>query len=102
MQNSSTQNNAKLPGLANVPVLGALFKSNSFQRGQTELVVIVTPIIVNPTSGRSVRAPTDGYVPPNDVERILLGRFQGSPKQAQVRNRLGNRRLVGSSGFVFE
>ena len=47
-------------------------------------MIIVTPVIVNPTSGRSVRAPTDGYVPPNDFERILLGRFQGSPKQAQV------------------
>jgi pilus assembly protein CpaC len=102
MENSSSQNAGKLPGLGSVPVLGALFKSNSFQRGQSELVIIVTPIIVNPTSGRSVRAPTDGYVPPNDFERILLGRFQGSPKQAQVRNRLGNRRLVGQSGFVFE
>ncbi len=103
MENNSSQNAGKLPGLGSVPVLGALFKSNSFQRGQSELVIIVTPIIVNPTTGKRVVAPTDSYVPPNDFERILLGRYQGNPKQvSQVKNRIGNRRLVGQSGFVFE
>jgi pilus assembly protein CpaC len=102
MQNSSAQNNSKLPGLANVPVLGALFKSNSFQRGQTELVVIVTPVIVRPTSGKRVTTPLDGFTPPNDFERILLGRFQSSGKTQAVQNRLGQRRLIGQSGFVFE
>ena len=48
------------------------------------------------------RRPTS-FVPPNDFERILLGRFQGNPQQAeQVQNRLGQRRLIGQSGFVFE
>jgi pilus assembly protein CpaC len=102
MQNSSAQNDSKLPGLGTLPVLGALFKSNSFQRGQTELVIIVTPIIVKPTSGKRVATPLDGYVPPNDFERILLGRFQGSGKAEQVQNRIGQRRLIGQSGFVFE
>ena len=49
MQNSSAQTDSKLPGLGTLPVIGALFKSNSFQRGQTELVIIVTPVIVRPT-----------------------------------------------------
>lgn len=103
MQNSTAQNDSKLPGLGTLPVIGALFKSNSFQRGQTELVVIVTPIVVKPTAARRIVTPTDSYIPPNDFERILLGRFQGSPKQVtQIQNRLGQRRLIGQSGFVFE
>ncbi|HVL20073.1 MAG TPA: type II and III secretion system protein family protein [Amaricoccus sp.] len=102
MQNTSAQTDSKLPGLGTLPVIGALFKSNSFQRGQTELVVIVTPIIVKPTSGKRVATPLDGFVPPNDFERILLGRFQNSRQVDQVQNRIGQRRLVGQSGFVFE
>ena len=102
MQNSSSQNDLKMPGLGTLPVLGALFKSNSFQRGQTELVIIVTPIIVNPTTGRRVATPLDGFTPPNDFERILLGRFQGTRQVDQVKNRIGQRRLIGQSGFVFE
>ncbi len=102
MQNSSAQTNSKLPGLGTLPVIGALFKSNSFQRGQTELVVIVTPVIVRPTTGKRVVTPLEGFVPPNDFERILLGRFQNSRQVDQVQNRIGQRRLVGQSGFVFE
>jgi pilus assembly protein CpaC len=102
MQNSSSQSATRMPALGTVPVLGALFRSNSFKRGQSELVVIVTPVIVSPTSGRAVSTPIDQFVPPNDFERIVLGRFQGSKKVDQVQNRLGQRRLIGPSGFVFE
>jgi len=103
MQNSSAQNASKMPGLGNIPVLGALFKSNGFKRGQTELVIIVTPIIVTPTTGKKIATPVDSFVPPNDFERIMLGRFQGSQANVtQVQNRIGKRRLYGSSGFVFE
>jgi pilus assembly protein CpaC len=103
MQSTSAQNASKMPGINNIPVLGALFRSSGFKRGQTELVIIVTPIIVQPVTARRVRTPVDGYVPPNDFERILLGRFQGNTSQAnQVRNRIGQRRLYGNSGFVFE
>jgi pilus assembly protein CpaC len=102
MQNSSSQSASKMPALGTVPVLGALFRSNSFKRGQSELVVIVTPVIVSPTNGRAVATPVDQFIPPNDFERIVLGRFQGSKKVNQVQNRLGQRCLIGQSGFVFE
>ncbi len=102
MENNSSQDTSRMPGLGTVPVLGALFRSAGFKRGQTELVIIVTPVIVGPITGRRVAAPTDAYVPPNDFERILLGRFQGSAKQSQVKNAIGQRRLVGQSGFVFQ
>ena len=69
-----------MPALGTMPVLGALFRCQAFKRGQTELVIIVTPVIVNPTSGRRIATPVDNFVPPNDFERILLGRFQGNPR----------------------
>jgi pilus assembly protein CpaC len=58
-----------------VPVIGALFKSNDFQRGESELVIIVTPYVVQPVSSpMALRAPTDGFRPATDLDRILLGR----------------------------
>ncbi len=103
MENKSSQDASRMPALGTIPVLGALFRSSGFQRGQTELVIIVTPVVVNPTTSRRVASPVDTYVAPNDFERILLGRFQGSAsKTNQVRNGLGQRRLVGPSGFVFQ
>jgi pilus assembly protein CpaC len=64
-----------LPGLMNLPVLGALFNSRDYQAGQTELVIIVTPYLVKPTpSPEALHLPTDGFVPATDLDRILLGR----------------------------
>lgn len=103
MSNSTSQDESRVPGLGRIPVLGALFKSSGYKRGQTELVILVTPVIVEPTTPNRVRAPTDNYIPPNDFERILLGRFQGDRgKATQVQNNLGKRRLYGASGFEFE
>ncbi len=103
MQNRSSQDAARMPGLGAVPVIGALFRSSGFIRGQTELVILVTPVIVRPTTGAKLRAPTDGFVPPNDFERIVLGRFQGNAAATgQAQNRLGSRRLHGASGFTFD
>lgn len=103
MQNRSAQNASRMPGLGAVPVVGALFRSSGFLRGQTELVILVTPVIVQPTTGARLRTPTDAYVPPNDFERIVLGRFQGDARAAgRVQSRLGQRRLNGASGFVFD
>ncbi len=72
LQNNMNENVAKFPGLGDLPVLGALFRSDSFQRNQSELVVIVTPYVVRPSS-RRLLVPTDGLVAPNDIERIFDG-----------------------------
>jgi pilus assembly protein CpaC len=103
IQNSSSTGISKVPGLGSLPVLGALFRSTEFKRGQTELVIIVTPVIVNPTAPRNLVTPVDAYVPPNDFERIVLGRLQGDPARAsEARSQFGQRRLHGAAGFVFE
>ena len=62
-----------MPGLGDIPILGALFRSDTFQRNESELVIIVTPYLVRPASQRLV-TPTDGFVPPNDADRYLFGR----------------------------
>jgi pilus assembly protein CpaC len=75
LQRASTDATNALPGIGEVPVIGALFKSNDFQRGESELVIIVTPYIVEPASSpEALRMPTDGFKPANDLNRILLGR----------------------------
>jgi pilus assembly protein CpaC len=103
MENSSAQDMSRMPGVGSLPVLGALFRSSGFKRGQTELVIIVTPVLVAPTSPNRIATPVDTYIPPNDFERIVLGRFQGNRQQVEnVRNRIQQRRLYGASGFVFE
>jgi pilus assembly protein CpaC len=74
LQNSHNNTVDRTPGLGNVPVLGALFRSNSFRRNETELVMIVTPYLVKPVSANQIALPTDGYKAPTDLERVLLGR----------------------------
>ena len=67
------QNNiTKAPFLGDLPILGALFRSTSFRKNETELVIIVTPYLVRPVSGQ-IPLPTDGYRHPNDAERIIEG-----------------------------
>ena len=99
IQDSSSQDVARVPGLGSVPILGALFRSTGFQRGQTELVILVTPTLVQPSRPEDLRTPLDDFTPPNDFERILLGRFEG---RGETRETIGARRLNGTAGFAFE
>ena len=74
LQNDLTHDVSKVPGLGDLPVLGALFKSDSFQRDESELLVVVTPYLVRPVSDSRIALPTDGLTPPSDAERYLLDR----------------------------
>ncbi len=65
-----------LPGLSNLPILGALFRSKDFQRDESELVILVTPYIVRPVDRESdLRLPTDDVTPASDAEQIFLGKL---------------------------
>jgi len=75
----------QLPWLGSVPVLGTLFSSKSYQKDQTDLVIIVTPHIVRPARpGDVVKAPTDDTIAPNDTDFFLLGKAELTRAEAQA------------------
>ena len=72
---SSGHNNSveKAPFLGDLPILGALFRSKSFRRTESELVIVVTPYLVKPVSANRIALPSDGYHSPTDGEAFLMG-----------------------------
>jgi pilus assembly protein CpaC len=71
----------KFPGLGDIPGLGALFRSQSFQKGETELLILVTPHLVKPMVPGEIRLPTDKFQEPNDWEFFLNGQLEGRAKK---------------------
>ncbi len=77
---------AKFPLLGDIPILGALFRSTSFQKNETELVIIVTPHLVKPLDMEHQPLPTDWFVEPDEFEFYLRGKLAGKPwKHGPVR-----------------
>ena len=74
IQSTSRQMINGLPGLMNLPVLGALFRSRDYQRQETELMIIVTPYIARSVKPSELTKPTDGLQDPTDPQAVLLGR----------------------------
>ena len=80
LQNGHNNTIQKTPFLGDLPIIGSLFRSNGFQRNETELVIIITPYLVKPVNSLSqIAMPTDGYRAPTDAERLLLGQISGTP-----------------------
>ncbi|MGI8944138.1 MAG: type II and III secretion system protein family protein [Qipengyuania sp.] len=72
LMSSNSQNLLeKAPGLGDVPILGNLFRSKNYQRGETELVIVVTPYLVKPVNANDIVLPTDGFRAPNEVQSIV-------------------------------
>ncbi len=94
LQDNTTQANNFTPGLGEVPILGALFRSDSYEHDQTELVIIVTPYIVgSPGDPDAVRDAGVGYTPPNDLQRVLLLRQHGNAPVVTI---------PGDAGFIVQ
>jgi len=68
---------AKYPGLGDIPVLGNLFRSRSFQNDETELVILVTPHLVKPLDPDNQRMPTDYYIQPTAIDFYVWGTLEG-------------------------
>jgi pilus assembly protein CpaC len=99
LQDSTTLTGNGLPGLGDVPILGTLFRSDSFQRNETELVIVVTPYLVRGVSNpNDLKLPTDGWKPPSDLERILWLR-QSARGVTQATATL---HIPGDAGFVVQ
>jgi len=73
---------SKFPGLGDIPILGQLFRSQSFQKGQTELVILVTPKLARPMKAADVRLPTDAVIDPSNADFFLRGRMEGRPAKS--------------------
>lgn len=71
LSNSAQNMIDKAPGAGDIPILGALFRSTTFQKGQTELVIVVTPYLVQPVNDGDIALPTDGLHLPNAFEQWL-------------------------------
>jgi len=109
LQNDLNNNVAKVPGLGDIPVLGELFKSTAYQRNETELVVLVTPVVVKPFSDKTATASAVNPNPdaPSDINRLFLGpRIEGQPRRDPTQP--GGApvgaptQLRGSAGFMLE
>lgn len=75
IQEKTKQSMDAVPGIKNVPILGALFRSRDFQNDETELVIIVTPYLVDPTDPNKLRTPADGFSNASDLATVFLGRL---------------------------
>jgi pilus assembly protein CpaC len=100
-QNNMSDMVQRYPGLGDLPVLGALFRSSNFVRNQSELVIIVTPYIVRPVARPSdLHLPTEAITYSNDLERILMGRVDAADAQTTAAD--GHPHLTGPAGFMLE
>ncbi|SFF30120.1 pilus assembly protein CpaC [Methylobacterium sp. yr596] len=96
IQQRNRQAISGLPGMLNLPVLGALFRSRDYQRQETELMIMVTPFIAKPMDPGQVKKPDDGFTEVSDSQSVLLGRFNrlygvvgAAPLGARYRGRVG-------------
>lgn len=89
---------AEVPGISQIPILGALFRSRDFVRSQTELLILVTPQLVGPVYG-DVNLPTDNLIFAGDAEAIFLGHME---QMYGVGDSAGQSRYNGAVGFVLD
>jgi len=93
LQANSDNNIRATPGLGEIPILGALFRSTRFQRNETELVIMVTPYLVEPASSpRAITTPIDAVHPAVDFESLFLGRIAAPERLPKG----------GDTGFIVE
>jgi pilus assembly protein CpaC len=96
LQQTTSDTANALPGLGDIPIIGALFRDSQFSRQEQELVIVVTPYIVRPVNNiAALHLPTEGYTPPTDLERLLLMRQVADKAPVPVR-------IPGDAGFVLQ
>jgi len=100
LQQQTKQNIDSLPGMTNLPILGGLFRSRDYLNGETELVVIITPYIVDPTRPQNLQTPADGLQTASDMSTVLLGRLNKVVKAPVGAN--NGRAYQGPVGYVIE
>lgn len=80
LQNESSDRQVETPWISEIPILGSLFRSTRYRNAETELVIIVTPRLVQPVpDAGDLATPLDGVREPSDIERFLMGDVEGEP-----------------------
>ncbi len=97
LKETTRENISKVPLLGDIPILGALFRSEAFLKQETELIFVVTPHLVKPLDLDKQTVPTDYYIEPSDTEFYLLGLMEAREKQ-QIINTQGE--LDGEFGHA--
>ena len=100
LQQQTKQNLDSLPGMMNLPVLGALFRSRDYLSGETELAIIVTAYLVDSTAPDKLQTPADGFQNADDLQTDLLGKLNKSSHVAPAA--VAGRSLQGPYGYVIE
>ncbi|PYE84984.1 type II and III secretion system protein family protein [Pseudoroseicyclus aestuarii] len=100
LQDDFSDLSGQVPWLGDVPVLGALFRSASYERRQTELVIIITPHLVTPTRGEALALPTDRVRPPSERDLFLFGRTEAPA--AGAAGEIARQDFSGSYGYVLD
>jgi len=78
LQSDFSDSIRQFPFLGDLPIIGALFRSSGYIKGETELVIVITPHLVNPAAGpEHLALPTDNFVPPDELSLFLMGRTEG-------------------------
>jgi pilus assembly protein CpaC len=93
---------SKYPVLGDIPILGALFRSSQFQKNETELIIVVTPHLVVPTTEAKLPLPTGRFIEPDDFDFYLMGRLQstGPPLRPRGARPIPEERIDGPVGHV--
>lgn len=102
LQDDFRDNNAQVPWVGDVPILGALFRSADYQRSQTELVIIITAHLVSPTRGEALALPTDRVKLPTEKDLFLNGRVAKDVKNRGSVGEVAKQDFSGSYGYVME
>jgi pilus assembly protein CpaC len=102
LQNDITGSLNGVPGLMNLPILGSLFRSTSFQRNETELVILVSVILAKPADPRQFALPTDGFAPASDLDRYFIGHLQNIYVKRAPQGPTAPQSLQGPLGYIVQ
>jgi len=100
LQENMRQTVTGIPGAKNIPILGQLFRSRDYQNSETELVIIATPFIVDPTHSSNLSDPSKGFVAASDMQAILLGKLVSTYGLAGAG--VEEKTLQGPLGFILD
>jgi pilus assembly protein CpaC len=108
IQSDFTDTVNQVPGLGDVPIIGALARSSEFNRQETELVIIVTPYLVKPAPAGALITPADNFVPPSDTDIFMFGQVEASasgvaPKPSgQILSARSGGGIDGKYGYILK